>query len=305
MQVVQQKRNKTKEAVSENLKVQHIKRTQLDEKKWDACIQTSSFPTLYALAWYLDNVSPNWEALIIGDYDYVFPLTVKRKLKTIKYIGAPPFCQQLGVFGNDPITQEIIDLFLGAIPSFYVRQDIALNHSNPFHEGCALRDNFVVYATQDFKAGYSSQTKRNLKTASKYPLSIDWNIDFLAVIDLFVANKGREIDTIDYSLLKDVCGVALIKSVLHSVGVKLDGVLVSGALFVEFQQRWYMIMLASSKKGKESLASTLIIDEVIQKLIPKQFALDFEGSSIPSLARFYSGFGAKNEPYQMFTNRIF
>lgn len=290
--------------MSGNMKVQHIKRTQLDEKKWDTCIRTSSFPTVYALSWYLDNVSPNWEALIIGDYSYVFPLTVKRKLKTIKYIGTPPFCQQLGVFTKHLISEEITDIFLDAIPSFYVRQDIALNHSNPFHEGCKRRDNFVLYATQDFKEGYSNQTKRNLKTASKYPLLIDSKIDFLSVIDLFVTNKGKEIDKIDYGILKDVCSVAMNKSALHTIGVKLDGELVSGALFVEFQTRWYMIMLASSSKGKECLASTVIIDEVIQRLIPKQITLDFEGSSIPSLARFYSGFGAKNEPYQLFTKRI-
>jgi hypothetical protein len=225
-------------------------------------------------------------------------------LKTIKYIGIPAFCQQLGVFSKHQVTEEVTSLFLGAIPSFYLRQDIALNHSNPFYEGCKRRQNFVLYATPEFKEGYSNQTKRNLKTASKYPLLIDSKIDFLSVIDLFVTNKGKEIDKIDYGILKDVCSVAMNKSVLHTIGIKLEGDLVSGALFVEFQQRWYMIMLASSEKGKECLASTVIIDEVTQRLIPKQFTLDFEGSSIPSLARFYSGFGAKNEPYQLFTKRI-
>jgi hypothetical protein len=41
----------------------------------------------------------------------------------------------------------------------------------------------------------------------------------------------------------------------------------------------------------------LLIDKLIQKESGKLLSLDFEGSRIEGIARFYSGFGATNHPY--------
>ena len=41
----------------------------------------------------------------------------------------------------------------------------------------------------------------------------------------------------------------------------------------------------------------LLIDHIIRQEAGKNTILDFEGSKIEGVARFYKGFGAKNHPY--------
>jgi hypothetical protein len=288
------------------MEVKRLHNDQLDKVKWDETIQNSSFPCIYALSWYLDQVAPNWDALVLGDYQYVFPLTVKKKFSVIKYIGSPNFCQQLGLFSREPIDEKKLLQIIAAIPSTYLRKDIPLNHINPINGGTQQRANFVLHASPitEIRANYSSQTKRNLKKALKNDLKVVSDVDFRNVISLFQNTKGQTIEKVDYSILELLCTQASEKGILHTFGVYTNETLISGALFFEFNKRWYMILLASSTKGKELLASTLMIDVVIEKATSREFTIDFEGSSIASLARFYKGFGGINEGYQLYSSRI-
>jgi len=52
---------------------------------------------VYGYSWYLTNVSPGWEGLVLDDYLAVMPLTCHRKY-FIYYLSQPFFTQQLGVF---------------------------------------------------------------------------------------------------------------------------------------------------------------------------------------------------------------
>lgn len=288
------------------MNIKQINNDQIDKDKWDELINNSSFPSIYALSWYLDSVSPNWQALVTDDYEHIFPLTVNRKLKTLKYIGIPNFCQQLGLFSKSTIDEKVLARFLNAIPKSYVRKDIYLNHSNPQINGAKQKDNFVLSppTTTDLRANYSTQIKRNLKKTKLNELVIIDGVDAKELIRLFKGSKGKLIKKLDYSILESLCEVCSSKSILHTFGVYHEKELVSGAIFFEFNQRWYMVLLASSEKGKELLASTFLIDAVLEKIAPNGITLDFEGSSIPSLARFYKGFGSVNEAYQLYSKRI-
>ena len=61
----------------------------------------------------------------------------------------------------------------------------------------------------------------------------------------------------------------------------------------------------SSKEGKELRAMFFLIDQYIQMNAEKELTLDFEGSTLPGIARFFSGFGATPETYyRMKHNRL-
>lgn len=288
------------------MNIKQLNNNQIDKKRWDERIGGSSFPAVYALSWYLDVVSPNWQALVTEDYEHIFPLTVKQKLKTLKYIGIPNFCQQLGLFSKSKIDEKVLNSFLSSIPSGYVRKDIHLNHSNPGINGSKQKDNFILApsAITNFSVNYSNQTNRNLKKAKSKQLTIIEGVEAEVLIHLFKESKGKSIEKVDYSVLNQLCVVCASKSILHTFGVYQEKELVSGALFFEYNQRWYMVLLASSEKGKELLASTFLIHAVLEKTGSQGITLDFEGSNIPSLARFYKGFGGVNEGYQLFSKRI-
>ncbi len=45
-------------------KVQYLKHHEIDKQRWDACIQEARNAQIYALSWYLDVVTPGWEAIV-------------------------------------------------------------------------------------------------------------------------------------------------------------------------------------------------------------------------------------------------
>jgi hypothetical protein len=58
----------------------------------------------------------------------------------------------------------------------------------------------------------------------------------------------------------------------------------------------YLLPISSSE-GKSSSAMFYLIDFIIRREANSSTELDFEGSSIEGIARFYKGFGAVNQPY--------
>jgi hypothetical protein len=159
------------------MKILHLKHTEIDKQRWDKAIENSSFPSIYALSWYLDVVAPNWQALVSEDYKYVFPLTVKQKLK-VQYLAVPPFCQQLGLFSAKNCDETTLKKFISAIPKTFVRKDVLLNHSNALLNDASVKDNYVWRAKSYSEAqqNYSTQIKRNLKKALGNALTIQSDI---------------------------------------------------------------------------------------------------------------------------------
>mgnify|MGYP006875189819 CR=1 FL=1 len=95
------------------MRIAYILHKDIDKLKWDACIQKAKNSLLYVHSFYLDIVSSGWDALIAGDYEYVMPLTHRKKLG-IAYLAQPAFTQQLGVFSKKKIDYKIVMDFLEA-----------------------------------------------------------------------------------------------------------------------------------------------------------------------------------------------
>jgi hypothetical protein len=49
----------------------------------------------------------------------------------------------------------------------------------------------------------------------------------------------------------------------------------------------------SNKEGKDTFAMFKIVDEIIQQYANSSFLLDFAGSNVKNIARFYQSFGAE------------
>jgi len=52
--------------------IQYLEHEAIDKKKWDDCINNSMADRIYALSWYLDSLCPQWEALVVDEYEAVF-----------------------------------------------------------------------------------------------------------------------------------------------------------------------------------------------------------------------------------------
>ncbi|UPT68420.1 MAG: hypothetical protein M0D57_07240 [Sphingobacteriales bacterium JAD_PAG50586_3] len=198
--------------------VTHLKHSEINKLNWDSCILASTCAVPYALSWYLDVVSPGWEALVLGNYEAVMPLTYRVKYG-VSYVFTPPFVQQLGIFGKDGVDEEA---FIKAIPAKYKYVDVNLNEGNTT-AGIA-NANILLNLNNTYDnlyAAFTDNTKRNSRKAEKAGLVLKQLGNAAEVINLFKANKGKEVSfgKAEYDLLN-----ALVKK-LNSTTLVLYGVL--------------------------------------------------------------------------------
>ena len=163
------------------MKIRHLAHTEIHFEHWDRCIQNAANSLVYAESWFLNLVSPQWEALVSENYEYVMPLPVKRKCG-IPFLVQPPLTQQLGVFSSHKIEEDIVAQFIQNIP--YRSYHLNFNEQNPCIKG-VQHPNFVLNLNRDYDtiaATFSTNTKRNIKKAQQYHIEIKTDItatDFL------------------------------------------------------------------------------------------------------------------------------
>ena len=274
----------------------------IDKQKWDYNLEKSSNARIYAYSWYLDIVSPNWSALIDHDYRSIFPIPFKKKLG-ISYISQPLFTQQLGLFTSDK--EHDIDLFIKEIPRrFWIR-------SLQIHNQCKntkTKSNFELDISNDIekiRKGYSQNIKRNLKKAAEHNLEIKVCSND-SLIQLFKENKGKEVPELNrksYSILVELLNKIQQKEKGDCLGIYKEGKLISSAFFTNCLGRSTYLFSASNSIAKEIGANHFLIDNYIQYYKKDSLILDFEGSQIPSLARFYASFGAQKRRYFLINKR--
>src|ERR1035437_6508133 len=147
--------------------ISYLKDNGINKKKWDNCIDNSTHNLIYAYSWYLDIVSPKWEALVEGDYKSVMPLTGNKKYG-INYLFPPYFAQQLGVFSNEKVSQAKVEEFLNAIPPHYKFLEINLNKLNTFElPEFHVKKNINIELSLNLpyellRKNFSEDTKRNI-----------------------------------------------------------------------------------------------------------------------------------------------
>lgn len=271
----------------------------IDKQKWDACIQSSG-RGFYALSAYLDLVSPNWEALVQDDYEAVMPLPIVKKYG-VKLLIQPFFCQQLGLFSGKPLNSELWNLFQKALP-FYLFITYNLHSEMVFlKERMVTRPNFELDISKSYEElsnTYSSNTKRNIKKAIGEGVLIKETsiIDLIALYKKFIAPSTPEMREKHYRILEAIVGLKGINATVIGA-FNANGNLIAGTLFYGNSNRMVFLFSASSDEAKQNGAMSLIVDSFIRENAKKVNVLDFEGSSIPGLARFYSSFGAINNPY--------
>jgi hypothetical protein len=286
------------------VEINYLTYQQIDKIKWDACIDKAGNGLIYGYSFYLDAMAKNWDALVLNDYETVMPLTWNKKY-SIHYLYQPPFTACLGIFGNS-LTAETVNEFLKAIPSKFKYWDIYFNPGNLFK----LKDfdlyqrmNYVLNLNNSYENlfdAFRKNIQRNIKKSEQFQLSINKNIAIADVIGLAKeqANSFTSIADDDFSRFEKLFQLLYIKQKSTTYGVYTkEGQLMASAVFFFSHNRAYYIMVGNHPNGKTLGASHALINAFIKDNAGEDIVLDFEGSDIPSLAFFYSSFGAVEEKY--------
>ena len=289
-----------------NTEIKFVTNSDIDRVKWDRCIADSAYGIAYAYSWYLDRICEKWDALIRGDYQYVMPLVNNTKYG-ISYIFQPFFTQQLGVFSNLSVEPEIVEQFLNAIPQQFRLTNMNLNvgNANP-SEHFSARSNTTYHLNlgseiSEIRAAYNSNTRRNIQKAIQNKVAISQISDvplFLEFARTNLKEKSPEIKSRHYLALQKVINYALSNELGEIyVARNTENKMLASVFFARTNQTCIYLAASSSQEGIEKSAMFLLIDTFIQNSAKNNLILDFEGSNISGIARFYAGFGGLPKTY--------
>jgi len=293
--------------------LKYLKHSEIDLALWNQCVQASAQQMLYAYTGYLEiSAAGNWDAIVEmqhGKYVSVFPLPVKKLLRE-PFVYQPFHSQQLGLFTTPESQVTSVATYLAQIPTQFRKVYLQLNTDNTFEMGplppgfsSVPRVTFHLNLAYDYgvlKENFATNLKRSIKKAKKQNFEITETQNLPDLIKLYRQTRGKELKDVKdrHYILFEKQYAFLQKNALAQLSeIRKNGELVAGALFLKQPGKLIFLFSATSEAGRQHGAMPFLISRIIKQHAGTPMVLDFEGSSIPNLARFYSSFGAKPVTY--------
>ncbi len=279
--------------------IKRIKNQEVDRKRWDDLIQNSISSDVYAFSWFLDAVCPDWEALVLNDYEAVFPLPIKRKF-FFEYIVQPVLSQRYSTYSTRILLDEEKEAFSKQIFHF---KSVRICLSQQISEKDICRKNITLDVSQPYEAiqkSYAENTRRNIHKAITENVHCSILCDKNEALQYLLKIDENRIYTSYLPQLQKL----IQQNIFEAYGATYNGEICAVAFFAKTKTKIYYLFPASSAIGKQHSAMFLIIDTIIQKYANCKLQLDFEGSEIKGIQRFYEGFGGMTEDYY-FVNQKF
>lgn len=279
--------------------LQYIKHQDIDFKKWDNTILHSQIPFVFAQSFYLNATCPNLDALVIGDYETVFPITYKTKFG-YRYLPQPPFTSQLGAYGK--LSLEIEQQFYNYILEHFRLIDLELNVTNQLKsEFISPKNTYTLSYSEGYK--FNQNTKRNIAKAIENGFAVE-SVKSEDIIPLsqtflnpFLENEvGLSKPTV--SLLDNLLKNADEAAQLYTFQV-LDRSNAIKALghFISNGKHALYLKGTNFDKADNSGSMHLLMKHAIEFFADKAIFFDFGGGSKQGLANFYMGFGGQVMTY--------
>ncbi len=286
----------------------------IDLERWDACITQAYNGMPYGYSWYLDAICKGrWNALVLNNYEAVFPLPFNRKYFGLAQIYHPFYAQQLGVFSQIPLDKKLVEAFQKAIPWYYWRVRTQLNEQHvkvdipkfTFQE----KTNYVLSipsSSEELWKGYSTNTKRNVKKGQKTLQAIA-RISTELFLDFYKKNpieQSKKRNRQYVEMLQDLLFILEKRQKGKAIGVRdHKGDLLAACFIINSHQRLIYLTARTNEEGRKKGATHFLIHSIVEQYLNRGYSFDFEGSMIPSLARFFASFGAKKRQYNLMTRR--
>jgi len=156
---------------------------------------------------------------------------------------------------------------------------------------------------------FSTHHKRNIvkaiKIAEEKNLKIIESDDhelFFGYFKEIAPQKDKNLNAADLDLIRVILGSGYGKILFC---ISPAGEVLSGLFYVKSHTKLVNLFNFNRSDGITNKTMYLLLNHWIKKYADSALTLDFEGSEIKSLARFYTGFGATEMPYPLFTKKGF
>jgi hypothetical protein len=279
--------------------LQYIKHQDIDFKKWDNTILNSQIPFVFAQSFYLNATCPNWDALVIGDYDTIFPITYKTKFG-YRYLPQPPFTSQLGAYGKLGI--EVEQQFYKYILEHFRLIDMELNVTNQLKSVfISPKNTYTLNYSQGYK--FNQNTKRNIAKAQENGFVVESvkSQDIIQLSQQYLnpfLEKEVGLSKTTIGLLDNLLKNADLAGQLYTFQV-LDKNKTIKTLghFISNGKHALYLKGTNFDKADNSGSMHLLMKHAIEFFADKSSIFDFGGGSKQGLANFYMGFGGQAMTY--------
>ena len=294
-----------------------IKQEDIDKTKWNSCVHYAPNGNIFGYKWYLDNVAKDWDGLVEGDYESVFPLIHTEKIsgwlrKKSTILHQPDLIRTSGLYSIPLPSEKRIRSFLEAIPSTYQQQDISLGEGTkaPSHLAYTIseRCNYMLLLQEPYDtlaANYSLSLQQALERANLSQLlpiaTGTQNLKPEKLTDFYLR------ESTDKKKFKNAKSHALLRimyNALHRGWGFASGVvnrqqeLLAVNFFLISHKRIMSLMPVESKAGAQVGAMAFLFDLLMRTQANKPMLLDFNVREESALAQ---DFGALKLPYSHLT----
>lgn len=283
--------------------IRRLKYHEIDFEKYTHCLENSEQRKYSATKDFLDITSDKkWELLVYNDYKAVMPVPYIKKLG-LKFIINPKLCQQLGIFSKED-NIIINDQFLDFLKSKYRIWYYAFNDINQFTQTLKRRKNYLINP-EDYeivRQRYSPKRKRKLRLDAEILENSEvQKVNFMNAEKFITENSLGAKDEKDkmkfMKIFSDLENAKLLEIVVFIFKKKIINAL---ALYSN-QNTVALLGTFNDKKYVKLSGSSVLIDHIISKNIDSKI-FDFEGSEIPSIEEFFTGFRPILKTYSVISN---
>ncbi|MEO9571328.1 MAG: GNAT family N-acetyltransferase [Polaribacter sp.] len=283
--------------------IKYIKRKDLNTIKYDACIEQSIQSRIYAFSWYLDIVAENWDVLVLGDYDAVMPIPLRKKYG-IKYIYTPFWLIQLGIFTREDENENEFLIKLFETFRFVETRTNTRNSFSMFHlyqkkrhlQFLDLKEPYEILLSK-----FRRDRKKDLLKAKKNKLFVKIEYSPKNLIDLHSSNVGKRVKEFkekDYATLTSLMKTCIKRKKGEILSVyNEEGMLVASGFFLMDKKRIVKLVSSTDFNNRKNGANTFLIERAICRYYKGYEFFDFGGSSIESIKKFNLSFGSSIENY--------
>jgi|SRR5690606_3549769 len=286
-------------------KLQKIKRKNLDLEKYSNALNKSLNYRIYAEHWYLDLLTnEKWECWVYGDYEVIMPVPLQFKFG-FKFVLQPIYCQQLGVFYREEISDELFKEFEKKLHKYFVRS-YHFNEENTerYNPKGEKRVNYVLGLNRPYEevfANYSKHRRKDIRKSERLGIKAVKTEDVTHFIKLKRTNYEHLSRFIDEKSLTIFLNEIMENGKLIVYNIYDNpGKLIASQIFTVSANRIICIGFARNKEIENHNASAFAKDYLIQKFSNSNYFLDFEGSMHPDIAKFMEGFGSEKKYYTVF-----
>lgn len=283
---------------------------EISPQDWNRCVFKSSFFRFEALYEYIDAITAgHWMAFVDDNFEHVMPVPISYPYG-IRSAYQPFSTQQLGIFGPEQTLKTFIPFYQKLKKKVYRFQiQTPAYHSDSKPEFVSLKTNYILNLRKDIQQlrnEYDENTRRNIKRAYKAGIEIRQTENLTKLISFYRQELGLNTDKVPNSHFIQLENALMALQKMNFMFIKeawLNGELCGMALFLHYK-KYVLYPIGASRKKMGAGIFHFLFDQVIEEWSPKADILDFEGSDIPGVARFFSGLGGEPQPCWVWKGNI-